>query len=65
MHSWLEEFKASPDHLFPDLGGTLHSSTRQEMQCCMTPVRPKFLRQLLSFLPRNFIDSGGKIVKKD
>ena len=46
--------------LFPDLGETLDSSTRQEMQCCMTPVRPKFLSQLLSFLPRNFIDSGGK-----
>ena len=31
----------------------------------MTPGRPKFLRQLLSFLPRNFIDSGGKIDQKD
>ena len=31
----------------------------------MVPVRPKFLSQLLSFLPRNFIDSGGKIDQKD
>ena len=32
--------------------------------CYMTPGRPKFLRQFLSFLPQNFIDLGGKIDQK-
>ena len=65
MHSWLEESEASPDRFaFPDLGETLDSSTRQEMQCCMTPVRPNFLNQFYHCNPENLVIRGIKLAKR-
>ena len=64
--AWLGSRNPGPPQtiLFLGLRKVLYSLTRQEMQCYMTPGRPKFLRQFLSFLPQNFIDSGGKIDQK-
>ena len=57
MHSWLEESEAAPDRFgFSDPGETLDSSTRQEMQCCMSAERAKFLRQFLPFFVPKLIN---------
>ena len=42
----------------------LYSSTRQEMQCCMTQGFPMFWSKILSSLPRNVVNSEGKVEQK-
>ena len=64
--AWLGSRDTGPSRaiLFYGPGRLLYSSTRQEMQCCMTQGFPKFWNKILSSLPRNVAKSEGKVERK-